>query len=128
MKLIQTDSILSTIHSRTAIFIDNVICQHRKASVLLKGTIMPEAMGYDAQPIFTFEMTFVGVLAFEAMSLDNSKLDSQMLSNFNMIADSQLIQDPQSQKTVHYVLSTYDYVYQIVAKEYTLKINDKIFI
>lgn len=128
MLLQQTNSILSSIRSRTAIFIDNVIYHNKKASVVLKGTLIPESIGFDDKNILLFEITFKGVFLFESITLDNSELDSKMLSNFDIIKDSKRVKYTNNHEVTHYLLSTYDYVYQIIAEEYILKINNEIFI
>jgi len=70
-----------------------------------------------------YELSFYQIQAFECRELEICNWEIE--SSFDEIHDSKLLielgLDEKSYK--HYILSTYDYVYSIVAKGYELKIT-----
>lgn len=121
MKFLNTDNIFSNINARDAIFIDNVIQTNTKGKLILKGTVNSFYVTENVEKLLTkFDITFYQVKMFSCVSLDLSLLDRNMVSNFNIIIDSSFIKDNKLYNFNHYVLSTYDYVYEVVAQSFEL--------
>jgi hypothetical protein len=121
MKFINTSNIFSNIKARDAIYIDNLIQTNTKGKLTLKGTVNSFYLVNNPKNLLTkFEITFYQIRMFSCTSLDFSLLDKDMVSNFNIISDSIFILDNKLSDYNHFVLSTYDYVYEIVAKDYEI--------
>jgi|LSQX01.1.fsa_nt_gb hypothetical protein len=72
---------------------------------------------------FAYELSFNRIQAFDCRELEICKWKVE--SSFDEIQDSELITELRLDEKgyQHYILSTYDYVYSIIAKGYELKIT-----
>jgi hypothetical protein len=119
MQLIKTSHIFSNIQARDAILINTVIHLSKRNELMFKGTVYSELIKpNDSGTILPFELCFQNIKMFEFINLELSELDSKMESNFMEVKDSEFIREKNLQGFHHYVFSTYDYVYQIIAKTY----------
>lgn len=124
MKFVNTSHVFSNIQARDAIFVDTVIQLNKSNKLILKGTVFSELVSSSSTELLTsFEFIFKDIKNYECVNLDFSKLDAKMNKNFMLLENSQFIKDYSLSSYKHYVLSTYSYVYQIVAKDYEFNLT-----
>ena len=122
MKLVNTDLKLSKFNARDAIYIDFVQQDFSKAELIFKGQIDGDFLA-STKEFVDFSLHFISVIFYDCTFLDFAAIESKMKSNFNEILDSPYVIEHNLIEYKHYVLSTYDFNYQIIAKDCKLKIE-----
>ncbi|TYQ14641.1 UNVERIFIED_CONTAM: hypothetical protein Cloal_1000 [Acetivibrio alkalicellulosi] len=116
---------LGKIDGRNGIYLDDVKQTFSPNKLFFNGEIDGKLCSNNAEGYrwYSYELYFSLVQAYNCMELELCKLKVE--SSFDEIIDSELITkfnlDGKSYK--HYILSTYDYVYSIISKEFNLKIT-----
>ncbi len=122
MKLVNTEIILSQVNARDGIFIDFVNQDYKESSLTFIGDVKGELLGLP-EGYRRFLLVFSVVSYYSCVDLDFSEVDAQSVSNFNIIQDSEYIRLNQLIGFNHYYLSSYDYAYEIIAKEVNFQFN-----
>lgn len=120
MKLINTEIILSQVNARDGIFIDFVNQDYKNSSLTFTGEVKGKLIGF-SEEYKKFKLVFSILSYYNCIDLDFSEIDTQSVSNFNIVQDSDYIRLNQLIGFNHYYLSSYDYAYEIIAKEVTFQ-------
>jgi hypothetical protein len=120
---IQTE--LGEIDGRDGIYLDDVKQTFSPNQLTFVGDIngnlcTNNSLGYRW---YSYELTFHQVQAYDCRKLEICKW--RVISSFDEVKDSELIKELrlEGKGYKHYILSTYDYVYQVIAKDFELKIT-----
>ena len=70
-----------------------------------------------------FKLKFLHVPFFRGWEIEAYPFKLEKQSSFDLVKDSTLLRELDTQKHKHYVLSTYDYIYEIVAKNFELTLG-----
>lgn len=116
MNFAKTEILLSQVHARDGIFVDSVCQSYKDSSLTFAGEIRGEAVGF-RERYRRFRLIFSIVSYYNCIDIDFSSMDAGAVSNFCIIQDSEYIKANQLMGYHHYYLSSYDYAYEIVAKE-----------
>lgn len=114
---------LGRIDGRNGIYLDEMKQEMNKLRFIgdLNGKLCSEnVLGFRW---YSYEMIFSYVQAYECQELEICKLKVQ--SSFDEVKDSDLVKELklENKEYKHFILSTYDYVYSIIAKEFELRIT-----
>lgn len=105
--------------SRNALYLDEVKHYFQPPTLLFKGALNSTYSIDKSFPAYTIE--FVQPIFFNCLELDRYKREKYLSSSFDLVVDSELCKDLLAEHTHnHYVLATYDYVYEIVATNYSM--------
>lgn len=124
------------VSGRDAIYLDTFLHDsERGTECVLKGEInVPLSQygkKYDAdKPFIAFTLTFAGCLFFQGCELDSYVYEKDMVSSFDLVEASDLLKGLKdgrrsskvTDKHKHYVVQTYDYVYDIIATGFDLSV------
>lgn len=120
MKLVKTSHIFSDIQVRDAILINNVLHLTKRNELIFKGTVYTDLIkANEIGTITPFELCFKNIKMFDCVNIEISNLDVKMISNFMLLEDSNYILEKKLYGFSHYIFSTYTYVYQIIAQNYS---------
>lgn len=129
MSFKNTDSLLSTVHYRDAIYIDKVTREN--TTITMEGAINSELFSINTGKNFIpIKIVFNVVIYMAFENIDYNMLSVTAISNFCTIEKSEKIlaySKINNLKECHYqhfVLSEYDGVYEIIAKSFELYIED----
>ncbi|MEW4369064.1 hypothetical protein [Paenibacillus kandeliae] len=132
---------LGLMYGRDAIYVDQVHYQYDRRKLLLEGSLNGElGSESDTEKFVPYQLTFEGVYYFRATELDlhfalDDMEDSENMegpiehSNWVEYTDSPLLRSareegkPELQEMRHFVLYTYDDVFKIGCRSYTLKLH-----
>jgi|GEM_PF-3814751 len=122
MELINTNLKLSELNARDAIYINQVEQIISKAELIFKGQIDGDFLN-SKEDFVNFTLIFKTVNFYDCTFLDFATIENKMKSNFNEFINSDYLIKHNLSEYKHYVLSTYDFNYQIIAKECELAIE-----
>ena len=123
MNFLETKCVLSKVKFRDGIFVDSINIKGGQQFSIL-GEVKSSLIELNSESKFTnFMLKFEDVIMYECVSLDFSKLDKEMSSQFNIIEGSEFMKGKDLEGYSHYVLSTYDHVFQIVSRGYVFELN-----
>lgn len=131
-KAIETEE-LGIISGRDAIFIDRFSHTFEGGvKCVLKGEInldlVEKGEKYMAQyeAFVPYTLIFQDVVFFQCFELDSYKHEKNMVSSFDMIEDASALRSGSRGTKLNasklYVVQTYDFVYEIMASDYCLKL------
>jgi hypothetical protein len=134
MTLIPIETSIGQLNGRDAIFLDDISFDYSKHKVTFKGefncSLCSNYLGN--KDFILYELIFQNVYDFKMTELDNyiEGDNIETKSSFGFVEDSPLIKGiikkvgkrlPMDSK--HFILQTYDDVFDIVATDFELKIN-----
>jgi len=122
MELINTTLKLSELNARDAVYVDSVQQNISEAELTFTGQIDGDFLGSDKEFV-NFTLRFSTVNFYDCTFLDFATIESKMKSNFNEVVNSSYLDQNNLSGYKHYVLSTYDFNYQIIAKSCELEIE-----
>ncbi len=116
---------LGYLNGRDCIFLDQVTFKDGWPDhVILKGEINLSLCGNEiVVPQALFKLLFCEVKAFKVIELELWDYSSE--SSFDEVLDSSWIEEIENEELVnyhHYVIQTYDHVFEIICKNYHLHI------
>ncbi len=112
------------LRKRNSIYLDSVYHEVDNANLNFKGQIsntnLSQAIG--EQEWIDYECIFNIVLAYKCIEID-SYFNIEVKSSFDEVEDSEWISELElsNDEFHHYVFSTYDYIYEIIAKGFEFK-------
>lgn len=118
---------LGLIKGRDSIFLDKLVQTDCPSTVKVHGEISANlCTDYSGPPgkWISYEMTFKGVLAYRGWEIDLYPSELQIVSSLDIIQGSTWAEDLAGSTRTHYVLSTYDYIYEILAQDFKLELGD----
>ncbi len=123
-KKIETE--IGTFWGRDCIFLHKITFENGTNNLILDGEIdgnlcNPERLGGDV----LYRLRFEGILALSMIELDS--WDCECESSFDEILDSEWIRalgGKVSEKHRHFLLQTYDDVFEVVCETYTLAFSE----
>lgn len=127
------ETIVGILRGRDAIFLDDFCYKRDKLEIILRGEINRDLCSQPPTNIATFipyALTFLGVAAFSCIPID---LDTHnYTSSFDHVENSRWLKQFRSEDTqnnispkhTHFTVTTYDDVFNIIAKSYTFEIQD----
>ncbi|MGF6148755.1 Uncharacterised protein [Kingella potus] len=109
-----TDTPLSTSNTRDGILIRSA-CHDGNARLVFTGEFKAVSAAQE-RTYRQFKLSFSGIASYICTELDLCPLDAKMSANFNIIENSAFVRAHRLDGFTHYILSSYDYTYQIVAQ------------
>ncbi len=128
MKTQPIDTSLGRLHGRNAIYLDEF--RHiftPSVDVFFKGALSTSCCkGYKGTADFVaYELLFEGVQFYSCCELELYKKEPFLSSSFDLVLSSHLLQDLNlGNDYQHYIVATYDFVYEIAAKMFKMKIHE----
>lgn len=122
IKPIETE--LGIIKGRDSILIKAVETFLYPLSLKLSGTVDGTHCTYKLNDrSIPFHLFFNSVEMYNCFMLDFSPVDKDLQSSFDEVIDSELLESMRLLKThKHYIISTYDHVFEVAAKAYDFKL------
>jgi hypothetical protein len=126
------DTEIGIMKGRDAIYLDEIEYNYAKSTVKLIGEINGSLCSkFDGDIFIKYELEFHGVYIYKMIELDLSyellKIDYG-ISSFIQVVNSDLVKHAKDIRGVdlkHFVIQTYDDVFEIVCNEYKLSLNLK---
>lgn len=129
MKTQAIETVVGILYGRNAIYLDEV---HQRfdppTPLFFKGALSTSCcQEYKGTSKFIdYSLLFENTKFFSCCELDYYKHEKSLSSSFDTVQDSNLLQMFSfGSEYKHYVLATYDLVYEIVAKKFTLSVHEK---
>ena len=72
-----------------------------------------------------YNIEFFNIIFFASWELDNYQDELKMASSFDIINNSNFIKKFNIKNKKHFVFSTYDFIYEIIAEDYQLVLKDE---
>lgn len=122
-KKIQTQ--LGYINGRDTIYLENIENSLFPLQLKLLGEISGNGCSLEKwkNEFLKYELFFSSVAMYNCFELDYFPYKKQLKSSFDEIVNSEWLEKLQLTEThKHFVVSTYDHIFEIIAKEYDLKI------
>lgn len=125
MKNIPVNTELGIILGRDGIFIDDIKQEYNKLILIgdINGTLCKTTDTTKKNKWYSYRLEFHDVKIYECQHIDICNWHVE--SSFDYIEDSNILKTNKllNKKHYHYIVSTYDYIYSIVATEFDLKIT-----
>lgn len=126
MKTEPIETVVGKLTGRNALYLDEVRQTFAPPSLIFKGSLSaPRCSNYQGEERFpAYEALFEDCQYYDCTSLDAYKREKHLSSSFDIVIDSELLNSLKlSAHYNHYVLATYDFVYEIVAKNFALNLK-----
>lgn len=118
---------IGTLSGRDAIYIDELKQVFAPSIVTLKGKINGSLCSSNIYNLkwINYKFTFRGVKYFDCCHLDSCKIEVHLSSSFDIVNNSEQIKTlGLDSKYIHIIVSTYDYIYQIIClPDYSQEFN-----
>ena len=110
------------IHGRNGIYLDEVVQSFGPSSLQFRGEISRQQCTNTniKKNWIGYILTFEGVEAFNCKELSLYD-ETRIISSFDELLESKWLSDLKLEGCYHYILATYDYVYEIAAKGHAFK-------
>ena len=116
---------LGIIQYRDTIFLDSVETSIYPLTLKLEGKINGEHCSKEIQnPNILFCLDFFSVEMFNCFELDHSPVDKFTKSSFDEVINSSVLEAMDlAVSRNHFIVSTYDYVFKVVAENFNLDLE-----
>lgn len=110
------------IRGRDAVYLDEIMQVGNTLTV--RGEINSTlCSNCDSKKWIKYELRFLGISSYRVWSLDIYPSELNMVSSFDMVGDSTWARQLDRASSNHYILQTYDFVYEILALEHEFQIG-----
>ncbi len=118
---------VGVVNGRDSIYLDSVIHTGDLSMLTFTGELNANLCSkYEGSGKWiVFELKFLHVPCFRGWEIDVYPSELEIQSSFDLIEDSAFLQGVSALKHDHYVLSTYDYIYEILAKDFVLNLGSE---
>ena len=126
MKTESIETVVGKLRGRNALYLDEVRQTFAPSSLIFTGSLSaPQCSNYQGLERFpAYEALLEDYQYYACTSLDAYKHEKHLSSSFDLVTDSELINSLKLPVNYnHYVLATYDFVYEIVAKNFALSLK-----
>ena len=113
------------INGRDAIFLDALLHEGDLSALECTGELSATLCGsYTGSAKWIgFTLKFLRVPFFRGWEIEAYPFKLEKQRSFDLVKDPTLLRELDTQKHKHYVLSTYDYIYEIVAMDFELTLG-----
>ncbi len=112
---------------RDSIFLDKLVQTDCPSTVKVYGEISTElCTNYNGSPgkWIRYKMSFQGVLAYRGWEIDAYPSKLKKNSSLDIVRGSTWAETLDGTLRTHYVLSTYDYIYEILAQSFEIEFGE----
>ena len=131
MKIEPINTEVGMIKGRDGIFLDKM--EYTGSEIAFYGEFNENVFNNFNGKDLEYKLTFRNIVFFKCYELDIYPREKLLEYSFDLVNDSELLsklksrdnQNKIKENHEHYILGTYDYVFEIIATEYVLKIENK---
>jgi len=120
------ETILGTIEGRDGIHLARTVHELSPSTLILYGNINARlCTSYSGTGRWiSYELRFSRVSAYKCWELDYYPWEACINSSFDVVKQSKWLEELSIENAQHFVLSTYDYIYEIVAEHFDLILGE----
>ena len=123
-KRLSIETSLGILYGRDAIYLDLLLQEFSKIEFEGNFTTALCSKYNGSNNRIKYNIKFYGVIFFSGCELDNYQDELKMVSSFDIILNSKIIEKFNSKNKKHFIFATYDYVYEIIAEDYILTLGN----
>lgn len=125
MKTQAIETVVGILQGRNALYLDEAKQTFSPPLIAFKGVLSaPRCSNYQGAERFPiYEASFADCRYFTCVEIDRYKNEKYLTSSFDLVLNSDLLESLKlSGSHQHYIFATYDFIYEIVATNFTLTV------